>query len=107
VNSAVKKQFKTQAHTLKPIVTIGQAGLTDAVLVELNIALDTHELLKIKIRLERDTRKQISTELCEKTQAELIQRIGQTVVIYRKSRIDKSAVKKNKKRVKTNLRRQG
>ncbi len=62
---------------------IGQSGLTEAVLTEIKLALVTHELIKIKIRAERDLRKQMSAEICLKTQAELIQTIGQITVIYR------------------------
>ena len=62
---------------------IGQAGLTHAVLAEIENALDCHELIKVKIRAERDERKLISEKICQNTQAELIQTIGQILVIYR------------------------
>ncbi|MDP3008277.1 MAG: ribosome assembly RNA-binding protein YhbY [Methylococcales bacterium] len=78
-----KKKLKSEAHSLNPIVTIGQSGLTDAVLAELELALDHHELLKVKIRAERDDRKVISEKICTSTGAELIQSIGQVIVIYR------------------------
>lgn len=78
-----KKQLKSQAHSLKPVVMIGQAGLTTAVMAEINIALDHHELIKVKIRAEREERKLISEKICQETQAELIQTIGQILVIYR------------------------
>lgn len=78
-----KKQLKSQAHSLKPVVMIGQAGLTPAILAEINIALDCHELIKVKIRAERDERKIISEKICQDTQAELIQTIGQMIIIYR------------------------
>ena len=84
MNSAQLKQMKTQAHELKPIIMIGQAGLTEAVLKEIELALDTHELLKIKIRAEREDRKQIQQQICTETKAESIQSIGQIIVIYRK-----------------------
>ena len=45
-----KKKFRAQAHALKPVILIGQSGLTDAVVNEIQLALDTHELIKIKIR---------------------------------------------------------
>ena len=63
---------------------IGQAGLTEAVLKEIELALNTHELIKIKIRAEREQRKQIQQQICTETKAELIQSIGQIIVIYRK-----------------------
>jgi RNA-binding protein len=83
VNSAEKKKLKAQAHPLNPVVMIGQSGLTEAVLKEINLALDTHELIKVKIRAERDDRTAISEQICSETQAELIQSIGQIAVFYR------------------------
>ena len=84
MNSEQLKQMKTQAHDLKPVIMIGQAGLTEAVNKEIELALDTHELIKIKIRAERETRKQIQQQICSATHAELIQSIGQIIAIYRK-----------------------
>jgi RNA-binding protein len=83
VNSVDKKQLRANAHTLKPVVMIGQSGLTDAVLAEIELALDSHELIKVKIRAERDERKLISEKICGATGAELIQSIGQIAVLYR------------------------
>ena len=83
MNSADKKKLRAEAHTLKPIVMIGQSGLTAAVLAEIELALDSHELIKVKIRAERDERKLISEKICTDTGAELIQSIGQIAVIYR------------------------
>jgi len=84
VNSEQTKALKTEAHLLKPVIMIGQAGLTEAVLKEIESALDTHELLKIKVRAERDERKTIFQQICIETKAEKIQSIGQVIVIYRK-----------------------
>jgi RNA-binding protein len=83
VNSVDKKKFRAAAHTLKPVVMIGQSGLTAAVLAEIELALNSHELIKVKIRAERDERKLISEKICIDTGAELIQTIGQIAVIYR------------------------
>jgi RNA-binding protein len=83
VNSADKKNFRAQAHTLKPVIMIGQSGLTAAVLTEIELALNTHELIKIRIRAEREDRKLISEKICAETGAELIQTIGQITVVYR------------------------
>jgi RNA-binding protein len=80
VNSVDKKKLRAEAHTLKPVVMIGQSGLTAAVLAEIEQALNTHELIKVKIR---DERKLISEKICTDTGAELIQAIGQIAVIYR------------------------
>lgn len=83
MNSVEKKQLRASAHALNPVVMVGQAGLTEAVLAEVELALNSHELIKVKIRAERDERKQISEKICAATGAELIQSIGQIAVIYR------------------------
>jgi RNA-binding protein len=83
VNAANKKKLRAEAHTLKPVVMIGQSGLTSGVLAELDQALNTHELLKVRIRAERDERKLITEKICTDSGAELIQSIGQIAVIYR------------------------
>jgi RNA-binding protein len=83
VNPIQKKKLKAQAHPLNPVVIIGQAGLTDAVIKEINVALDAHELIKVKIRAERDERAAIREQICTQTTAELVQSIGQVAIIYR------------------------
>jgi RNA-binding protein len=83
VNAANKKKLRAEAHTLKPVVMIGQSGLTTGVLAELDQALNIHELLKVRIRAERDERKLITEKICADSGAELIQSIGQIAVIYR------------------------
>lgn len=83
MNAVDRKKLKAEAHALKPVVMIGQSGLTDAVLAEIELALDTHELIKVKIRAAREDRREISEKICLSTGAELIQAIGQIAVIYR------------------------
>lgn len=85
MNSIEKKKLKAQAHPLNPVVMIGQAGLTPAVLKEINLALDTHELIKVKIRAERDERNVMREQICAETRAELVQSIGQIAVFFRKN----------------------
>ncbi|CAG7856181.1 hypothetical protein MCAMS1_00580 [biofilm metagenome] len=79
-----KRKLKAEAHALKPVVMVGQAGLTDAVMAEIDIALNCHELIKIKIRADKDERSRIGDAICGQTEATLIQTIGQITVIYRK-----------------------
>ena len=83
MNSADKKKLRAEAHALKPVIMIGQSGLTAAVLAETEQALASHELIKVKIRAEREERKLICERICIDTGAELIQTIGQIAVIYR------------------------
>ncbi len=78
------KFLRSKCHDLKPVVMLGQKGLTEAVLNELEIALDHHELVKIKLAVDdRDARGQITEQICRKCQAEAVQSIGKTLSIYR------------------------
>jgi RNA-binding protein len=79
-----RRTLRGAAHKLKPVVLLGKASLSDAVLDEVNAALDHHELIKVKVRGgDRDERRLIIDEMAEKTGAELIQTIGQIAVLYR------------------------
>lgn len=81
-----KKQFKSIGHHLKPIVTVADNGLTEGVLAELDRALNDHELIKIQLRLaEREDRKAIIDDLCQKSSSILVQSIGKVALIYRKN----------------------
>ncbi|MBL7004856.1 MAG: YhbY family RNA-binding protein [Gammaproteobacteria bacterium] len=80
------KQLRSAAHRnkLKPIVTIGMKGLTDAVMAEIKIALDHHELLKLKIpALDKEEKFALVNKICSQTQAEKIQLIGHVLVIFK------------------------
>ncbi|NOT13621.1 MAG: ribosome assembly RNA-binding protein YhbY [Methylococcaceae bacterium] len=83
MDSADKKKLRAQAHALKPVIIIGQSGLTSAVLTEIELALNYHELIKVRIRAEREDRKLISQKICSDTGATLIQSIGQIIVLFR------------------------
>jgi RNA-binding protein len=81
-----KREFRKRGHTLKPVVTIGGAGLTDAVMRELELSLEHHELMKIRISgAERDSRRRMIDDICKRSGAELVQAIGNIALIYRKS----------------------
>jgi RNA-binding protein len=78
------KFLRGRCHDLKPVVMLGQKGLTDAVLKELDIALDHHELVKIKLAVDdREARRRVAEQICLECQAEAVQSIGKTFSIYR------------------------
>ena len=78
------RKLRGLAHHLKPVLMIGQHGITDNLLNELDIVLNNHELIKITISsTDRDDRQAITTLLCEKSGAELVQKIGKISVLYR------------------------
>ena len=65
---------------------VGEAGLTENVIAEIDQALAHHELIKVKIRLgDRTERRQAIAAICEKTACEEVQAIGQIAVFYRKA----------------------
>nr|CAA6812102.1 MAG: FIG004454: RNA binding protein [uncultured Thiotrichaceae bacterium] len=82
-----KKRLKRLAHDLKPVVMIGQHGLKDSILEELDIALDFHQLIKVKISVgDRDARDELVQKLLKHANnAVLVQKIGNIAVFYQKN----------------------
>jgi RNA-binding protein len=82
---AEKRRLRGLAHALKPCIHVGNAGVTDAVMRELAIALDHHELLKVRIRAtDRSGRDAAIAAMIERSGAQLVSRIGNVAVLYRK-----------------------
>ncbi|HEY2779742.1 MAG TPA: ribosome assembly RNA-binding protein YhbY [Steroidobacteraceae bacterium] len=81
-----KKHLRRLAHPMNPIVMLGNAGLTPAVVKELERALADHELVKVSARVgEREARDAALTDLAQQTRSEIVQRIGNVGVFYRRS----------------------
>jgi RNA-binding protein len=80
-----KRHLRTLGHHLKPVVWIGQHGLKDTVIAEIELALDSHELIKVKIVADRETRAQIGSDICNRTHAEPIHAIGQMLILFRRN----------------------
>jgi RNA-binding protein len=81
---AQRQYLKGLAHSLSPVVIIGEKGLTEAVLKETEGALKAHELIKIKAGSdEKETRTGWLDEICSKVEAAPVQQIGKVLVIYR------------------------
>lgn len=79
-----RSHLRSLAHHLKPVVMTGSAGLTAAVIKEIEQALDHHELIKVKLNSgDRHTRTQLSRSICDQTGAAQVQEIGRITVIYR------------------------
>ena len=85
LSAAERKSLKARAHPLEPLVLIGNKGITDEVVKEVEAALKAHELIKVRAPgLEREARDDAMQTLCERTGAESVQTIGKVLVIYRK-----------------------
>ena len=79
-----RQYLKGLAHDLDPVVMIGDKGLTDAVVKEINTALTAHELIKIRVLGEdRELRNSLIEKICEASQSSLVQHIGKILVYYR------------------------
>jgi len=79
-----KKYLRTLAHDLNPVVMIGQHGISEAVLSELDSTMKKHELLKIKIRVDdRNKKEEMVDKIIKFSKAFLVQIIGSVLVIYR------------------------
>lgn len=79
-----RADLKARAHPLEPVVRVGQAGLTDAVMVEVDRALSSHELIKVKLgQDDREARAAIGDEMCARAGAALVQRVGKVIVLWR------------------------
>ena len=80
------KFLRTQCHELKPVISLGQKGFTEEVLKELEIALNFHELVKIKLGSDdKEQRQSLIDEICKKSQSEKVQSIGKTVSVFRRN----------------------
>ena len=86
-----KKQLRRLAHPLHPIVMVGSSsdepGKLEAITKELDGALESHELVKVSARVgDRAARDAVFAELLKRTASELVQRIGNVGVFFRRSK---------------------
>jgi RNA-binding protein len=86
LSEAQKKFLRGLGHGLKPLIMVGDAGLSDAVLAEFETTLAHHELIKVSVRVgDRTARDAIIAELCAVSSAALIQRVGNMALLYREN----------------------
>jgi RNA-binding protein len=79
-----RRRLKQLAHPLKPVVLLGNSGLTPAVVAETQRALHDHELIKVRLPgLDRDARDAALTTLAQQTDSVMVTRIGHVAVLYR------------------------
>lgn len=82
-----KRKLISAAHSLKPVVMVGNQGLTENVITEIDRALFDHELIKIKISEAEDKAEKvaIANEICHRVKAECLRLIGNIAIFYRVS----------------------
>jgi RNA-binding protein len=80
-----KSYLRSLAHKLKPVVQIGHHGVTEGVLAAVEVALEQHELIKVKVASEADVdASEIAPGLEQASHSQLAQLIGHTLVLYRR-----------------------
>jgi RNA-binding protein len=77
------RELKARAQRLEPMFKVGKAGLSDAFVNDVNIGLDTHELVKVKFAEFKQEKKALAPALAEKTSSHLVMRVGNVAVLFR------------------------
>jgi len=80
---AERRDLRARAHPLHPVVSIGQHGLTPAVLHEIDVNLTAHELIKVRVFADRDARETMLSRICAELGAAPVQHIGKLLVVWR------------------------
>ncbi|HEX5392615.1 MAG TPA: ribosome assembly RNA-binding protein YhbY [Rhodocyclaceae bacterium] len=90
-----RRALRADAHHLKPVASLGQQGLTDAVLKEIDLALKSHALIKVKLHgIERDDRDALFGQICEALDCAPVQHIGNILVLWREKPEEPETAKK-------------
>lgn len=85
LTSAQRKRLRSLAHSLDPIVLIGKQGLTDTLVAATTDALEAHELIKVRFNDFKREKKEITTQLADRTNSELAGIIGHVAILYRQN----------------------
>lgn len=101
LQSFQRSYLKGLAHNIDPVVMIGNNGLTEAVIREIAINLDAHELIKVRVQGDdRDARSAMYEQICDELGAAPVQHIGKLLVLWRPSDKQRIVLPKNKKALK-------
>ena len=85
LTSRQRSRLRTLAHSLEPAVLVGRAGVTDAVVREVDDALDARELIKVRLAGDRDERALAAAAIAGRTASELAGQIGRVAILYRRN----------------------
>jgi RNA-binding protein len=86
LSPARRRELKARAHALDPVVLIGAAGMSPALLAEIDRGLKSHELIKVRVpSADRPEREAILEEICRSTGAQPVQHIGKILVLFREN----------------------
>lgn len=87
-----RAHLKARAHALEPVVQVGNSGVTDALITEVDRALTAHELIKVRVGTDdRADRVAVGDEICARTGAVAVHRVGKVVILWRPRPADEGA----------------
>lgn len=87
LTAAQTRFLRGQAHGIKAMLQVGGKGITDALIAEIDAALEHHELIKVKVgAADREAREAMIDDLATRTGSALVQRIGHVAILYRQSK---------------------
>jgi RNA-binding protein len=86
LTGAQRKYLRGLAHGLEPVVLIGRLGLTDATVIAVDQALDTHELIKVKMVGSKEAKREVASGLAARTGAHPVGMVGHVLILYRRHR---------------------
>jgi len=78
-----RRHLRSLAHPLRPLVHVGEAGVSQALLKALDRALEDHELVKVRLH-QPENKKALARDLADQSGAELCGLVGHTVILYRR-----------------------
>ena len=85
LNGKQRRKLRALGHALDPVVIVGKEGVTDGVASAVDVALGTHELIKVKLGpASGEDRHGAGDELAERTGSELVQVLGKVILLYRR-----------------------
>ena len=84
LTGAQRKHLRSLAHHLDPICFVGKLGLTETVIRSVNLALDAHELLKVKFIDRKEEKKDLTARIAESTGSHCVGLIGNIAILYRR-----------------------
>lgn len=86
ITSSQRKELSAQAHSLDPVVMIGQNGVTDGVIKKIEESLTAHELIKVKFLEYKDEKRELIEKVCDDCDAALVRIIGNIAILYRENK---------------------
>ena len=85
LTSRQRSHLRSLAHALNPVVLLGRAGLTEAVVREIDDALEARELIKVRLVGDHDERAALADAIAARTSAEVAGRIGRIAILFRRN----------------------